>query len=394
MALDVIVVGGGIMGSGAAYHLAKDGLRVLVLEQFAVGHTRGSSHGPSRMIRLAYDAADYVQLARASYALWHEIEAESAQSLLVKTGGFDFGPPGASKLAGIRETYEALEVPFEALDRDEIVRRFPQFSLPDGTVGYYQGDYSILSADRCLDALVTQARRRGTAFSEGETVQDVRASREGVEVRTDKATYHAGRLVLAAGSWMRPLLQQLDLDLPLAVRKEQVAFFKPRGPTAFQPGRFPLFIQHFLDSPSLGSGFPIFGHSGVKLMLDRTGPRVDHGDPDRAVEQSGLERLRAYAAGILPALGTEIIEAVTCRYTMTPDEDFIIDRHPAHSQVVIASACSGHGFKFAVVVGHILADLATRGATSYNIERFRLDRPPLRTDAGGLDASSKATGTC
>jgi sarcosine oxidase len=181
---------------------------------------------------------------------------------------------------------------------------------------------------------------------------------------------------------MRPLLRQLDLDLPLTVRKEQVAFFTPRDPAPFLPGRFPLFVQHFPESPSLGSGFPIFGHAGVKLMLDRIGPEVDPGDTNRAVDESRLATLRAYVAGILPALGNDIIEAITCRYTMTPDEDFIIDRHPVHLHVVIASACSGHGFKFAVVIGRILADLAARGATAHNIERFRLDRPSLRTHAG------------
>jgi sarcosine oxidase len=144
------------------------------------------------------------------------------------------------------------------------------------------------------------------------------------------------------------------------------------------PGRFPLFIHRFPDTTSLGSGFPIFGHAGVKLMLDRTGPVVDPADPDRSVDESRLALVRKYVAGILPDLGDQVIDTVTCRYTMTPDEDFILDRHPGHPQIVIASPCSGHGFKFAVVIGRILADLATRGATSYPIERFRLDRPALR----------------
>jgi sarcosine oxidase len=174
------------------------------------------------------------------------------------------------------------------------------------------------------------------------------------------------------------LLHQLDLDLPLKVTKEQLAFFKPRDPAAFRPDRFPLFIHRFPGTTSLGSGFPIFGHTGVKMMLDRIGPEVDPTQPDDTIDQSRLNRLRAYVAGILPTLGDDIIETVTCRYTMTPDEDFVIDRHPAYPQIVIASPCSGHGFKFGIVIGRILADLAVRGETEYPIERFRLDRPALK----------------
>jgi sarcosine oxidase len=189
------------------------------------------------------------------------------------------------------------------------------------------------------------------------------------------------------------LLRQLELDLPLTVTKEQLAFFKPRDPTAFMPGRFPLFIHRFPNTTSLGSGFPIFHHSAVKMMLDRIGPHVDPDDPDHTINQPGLDRLRAYVSSVLPTLGDNIVETTTCRYTMTPDEHFIIDRHPAYPQIVIASPCSGHGFKFGIVTGRILADLAERGATEYNIERFRLNRPALITTAsknhrGGDDLES------
>ncbi|MBI1877000.1 MAG: N-methyl-L-tryptophan oxidase [Chloroflexi bacterium] len=380
---DVIVVGGGVMGCAVAYHLAKDGQRVLLLEQFAVGHAYGSSHGPSRIIRLAYDGADYVQLARAAYALWQDLEAESGESLMLKVGGFDFGPPDAFMLAGIGAMYQTLGVPFEAVDRDEIVCRFPQFNLPEDTMGYYQPDYSLLAADRCVATLAAEARRYGATLRENEPAHEIRATASGVAVRTEQGIYTAERLILSAGSWMRPLLQQLDLALPLTVTKEQLAFFKPPDPTLFMPDRFPLFIQRFPGTTSLGSGFPIFGHTGVKMMLDRIGPETDPDDPDCSIDQPRLDRLRAYVAGVLPGLGNDIVEAVTCRYTMTPDEDFVIDRHPAHPQIVIASPCSGHGFKFGVVIGRILADLAVRGTTEHPIGRFRLDRPALKNYARG-----------
>lgn len=381
---DVLVLGGGVMGCAAAYQVAKDGRRVILLEQYAVGHAMGSSHGPSRIIRLGYHRPDYVQLARGAYALWHALEAEAGERLLVKVGGLDFGAPDALLLREIRATYEALGIPFEALDRDEIARRFPQFRLPDATVGYYQPDYSLLAADRCVAVLAAQARRYGASIREHEAAREIEAQGSGVVVRTGQATYGADRLILCAGSWMPVWLRRLGLDVPLSVLKEQVAYFQPAEPALFMPGRFPLFIQRFAGTTSLGSGFPIFGHAGVKMMLDRTGPAVESESAERGIDEPLLQRLRTYVRDILPSLGDQIVEAVSCRYTMTPDEDFIIDRHPEHAQIVIASPCSGHGFKFASVIGHILADLALHGATEYDIRGFRLDRPALQPHAGAF----------
>jgi glycine/D-amino acid oxidase-like deaminating enzyme len=181
-------------------------------------------------------------------------------------------------------------------------------------------------------------------------------------------------VIVAAGSWTGHLLRSLDLDLPLTVLKEQLAFFEAANPADYLPGRLPLVIHRFPATTSLGSFFPIFDHAGVKIMIDRIGPSVAPDDPDRAIDQSSLERLRVYATELLPGLTGRIIEAVSCRYTMTPDEDFILDRHPEHPAIVIASPCSGHGFKFGIVIGSILADLALTGETPHDISRFRLDR--------------------
>jgi len=286
--------------------------------------------------------------------------------------------PGALRPLGVADVEAVGDRDRSRAHAHEIARRFPQFNLPDDTIGYYQPDYSLLAADRCVATLAGQARRHGARIHEHESVREIEPSGSSVVVRTEQATYKAERVILAAGSWMRLLLFQLDLDLPLTVTKEQVAFFKPRDASAFVPGRFPLFIHRFVGTTSLGSGFPIFGHAGVKLMLDRIGPVIQPDDADSVIVEPSLERLRAYVGDILPTLGDDIVEAVSCRYTMTPDEDFIIDRHPAYPQIVIASPCSGHGFKFGSVIGRVLADLAQRGATDYDIKRFRIDRPALK----------------
>jgi sarcosine oxidase len=371
---DVIVVGGGVMGCAAAYHLAKGGRRTLLFEQFGVVHAWGSSHGPSRIIRLAYDTADYLQLARAAFGLWRDLEVESGRTLLRTIGGLDIGVPGALALDQIRTTYEAAGVPFETLDREEIVRRYPKFQLPEETIGYYQPDYGLLAADQCVATLAELARRCGAWINEHERVLQIAPRGGGVEVRTSSGVYTAERLILSAGSWMRPLVGQLGIELPLTVSKELVVYFQPPDPEAYMPERFPIFIHRFPNTTTLGSGFPIFGHAGFKMIFDRVGPSIDPDDPDLAPAPGQLELLLRYAASVLPSLGSDVIETATCRYTMAPDEHFIIDRHPEHPQIVIASPCSGHGFKFGSVIGAILADLAVQGRTEYPIDRFQLDR--------------------
>jgi sarcosine oxidase len=367
------------MGAAAAWRLAKQGRRVTLLEQFALGHERGSSHGPSRMIRIAYDAPEYVALGQAAFALWDELQEEAGEALLLRTGGINAGLPHANEMAGIADTYERLGIPFERLDYAELGRRFPQMTFPEGTIALYQPDYGILAASRCVRTLADRARALGATLRDEEAVLAIAPDGEGVAVRTARGVYRAERLVLAAGSWMRPLLATLGIDLPLTVLKEQLAFFAVHDPAAHRPDRLPLVMHRFPGTTSLGSVFPIFDHAGIKVMLDRIGPAVDPDDPDRAIDPEILERQRAYAIGLLPGVTGEILETTSCRYTMTPDEDLVIDRHPRYPQIVFASPCSGHGFKFAPVVGQMLADLALRGETPYPTARFLHDRPSMQT---------------
>ena len=374
---DVIVVGGGVMGCAAAYQLAKDGQRVILLEQYTIGNRLGSSHGASRLFRLAHTIPEYVHLARAAYSLWYELESESGQQLMQPVDALDLGSPEA--LEKLRSTLQATGVPFELLDRDEIVDRYPHFSMPEETIGLVQDNYRMLRADRCVSTFAKQARQNGAMLAQEQTVTQIALTSGSVQVRTDSATYSAECVILCAGSWMGPLLRRLDLDLPLIVLKEHLTYYMPGDPSAWVPGRFPLFRHHLPGyGGRWGVGFPIFEHAGVKMILDCTGPMVDPGDPDRSVDQAVLSRIRAYVASLLPTLGDNLIEAETCRYTMTPDEDFILDRHPAYPQIILASPCSGHGFKFAPLIGRILADLAQQRTTAVNIERFRLERPALK----------------
>jgi monomeric sarcosine oxidase len=377
-AVDVVVVGGGAMGSGAAWRLARAGHRVRLLEQFALGHEKGSSHGPSRMIRIAYPAPEYVELGQEAFRLWDELQAESGESLLLGTHGMNVGVPHADAMEEVARTLETLGVPHERLDSEELRRRYPQYSFPDGSIGIYQEDYGILAASRCVAALAARARAAGAELHDEETVLEIAPDGDGVEVRTTRGSHRAQRVILTAGSWLRPLLAPLGIDLPLTVLQEQLAFFRVRDPEAHTPDRLPLLMHRFPGTTSLGSVFPIYGHEGVKVMLDRIGNAVvDPGNPDRAIDPLRLERLRDYATELIPGITGEILETTSCRYTMTADEDFVIDFHPEHRQIVIASPCSSHGFKFAPVIGQMLADLAVSGTTPYPTARFRHDRPAL-----------------
>jgi sarcosine oxidase len=378
-AVDVIVVGGGAMGSAAAWRLARAGHRVRLLEQFAFGHEQGSSHGPSRMIRIAYPAPEYVELGQEAFRLWDELqlEAGSSESLLLRTHGMNVGVPHADAMEEVARTLDTLGVPYERLDHDELGRRYPQYTFPEGSIGIYQEDYGILAASRCVAALAARARAEGAELYDEEPVVEIAPDGDGVTVRTTRGTHLAERVILTAGSWLGPLLALLGIDLPLTVLQEQLAFFRVLDPAAHTPDRLPLLMHRFPGTTSLGSVFPIYGHEGVKVMLDRIGLGVDPGNPDRTIDPARLERLRAYAAELMPGITGEILETTSCRYTMTPDEDFIIDHHPEHRQIVIASPCSSHGFKFAPVIGQVLADLAVNGVTPYPTARFSLARPAL-----------------
>jgi sarcosine oxidase len=370
---EVIVVGGGVMGCATAYHLAKRGRRVLLLEQFAIGHERGSSHGHSRIFRLVYDAPDYVELARAAYPLWRELESEAGVDLLLQTGGFDFADPATQSIEDTRATLVATGVPFELLDHAAVVQRFPQFAISERVVGIYQPDTGILDATKCVLTLASEAQSRGAIVQDKQPVRQIQTSDAGIVVHTDTAMYAADRLVVTAGSWARPLLSQVGLDLPLTVTKEQFAFFKPHDPELFAPGRCPIFVHHMAVGPAV-YGFPMYGLPGVKAAFHNAGPAIAPEIDDRDVDLDRLTELQAHLTRWLPQGAGDILLAQTCRYTCTPDHEFIIDQHPEYPQIVIGSPCSGHGFKFGVLIGSILADLTERGETSEPIERFRLGR--------------------
>ncbi len=376
---DVLIIGLGAMGSAAASHLAGRGARVLGLERYTPAHDQGSSHGRSRIIRQAYfEHPAYVPLLLRAYELWERLERDAGRRLLTYTGGLMIGSPDSPVVTGSIRSAQEHSLPYETLDAAEIRRRFPPFNPGPEVVALYETRAGVLDPEECIRAQLELAARRGAAlhFEEPALAWEAAPSGDRVRVTTARGTYEAARLVVAAGAWAPALLA--DLGLPLAVERQVLYWFEPLGDAQlFKADRFPIWIWEVRPDLDL-YGFPAQDGppGGVKVAFYRTG---DEGTCtpetiDRSVRSEEIGRMRTALAACMPALNGELRATLTCMYTNTPDQHFLIGAHPRHRQVVIASPCSGHGFKFASVVGEILADLALDGTTGHPIGLFDTGR--------------------
>jgi sarcosine oxidase len=369
----VIVVGVGAMGSSACLHLARRGAAVLGLEQFDIPHALGSSHGASRMIRMAYyEHPDYVPLLRRAYELWDELERSTGQKLLHLTGGLYLGPPDGGLVAGSLRAAREHGLEHEPLDAGAIGKRFPMFRVPAGWAGLCEPRAGFLLPERVVAVQAESAMRAGAELHGREPVIEWEAGPHGVTVRTPRAEYHAARLVFCGGAWSSRLLN--GLGVTLRVTRQVLGWVWPRRPELFSLGEFPVWA---IDKPdgSIYYGFPIIPASeatGLKVAWHGPGAETD---PDRVVrdpQPGDEETFRPALKEYLPDADGPLLSLRTCLYTNSPDHHFIIDRHPLHENVTIACGFSGHGFKFASVIGELLADLAMEGKSGLPAEFLRL----------------------
>lgn len=370
---DVIVLGLGAMGSAAAHALAGRGARVLGLEQYTAAHDRGSSHGGSRMIRFTlYREQAYVRLLARAYELWRQLERDAGVDVLAITGGLALGRPDHSVIdGGMRSARDAV-VPYEVLTPAEIRRRFPPFTPETHMIGVYEPSAGFLRPEAAIRAYLNLAGRRGAElhFNEPALRWEATPSGDRVRVVTETAVYEAGRLVITAGPWAAG--PGLGLDLPLTVARVVMFWFDPPGGIEpFLPDRFPVYVC-LPDGGDRFYGFPAHEgpRGGAKVAFSLRLSPCTPGTIDRTVHESEIALMREHLARCVPALDGPCIAARTCMYTNTPDLHFVIGPHPAAPQCIVAAGFSGHGFKFASVVGEILADLATEGATRHSIDFF------------------------
>jgi len=376
-AYDVIVVGCGGLGSAAAYWLAqRAGGDVLALEQFVLGHDRGSSQDHSRIIRRSYHDPTYIELAKPAYELWDNLEQASGVQVKVITGGLDLemvGTTGIKDLTHCAESLETHGIPFEKLDAAELMYRWPQFTLPDGARGLYQADSGLIDAAKANAVHIALARLHGATILDQTPVRDIRPHPDHVELLTDGGTFTARHVVLAGGAWSGPLLGHLGVDWPLTVTQEQVTYFATPHIREFAPDRFPIWIWRAKDE---FYGFPVYGEVATKAGQDVGGDEVTAETRSFELNQATRDRLVRFLESHIPRfLGPEL-RTKTCLYTMPPDRHFVIDTVPGQPNVTIA-VDGGHAFKFATLIGRILSQLALDGRTDYPIDAFQADRPAL-----------------
>jgi len=372
----IVVIGLGATGSAALSQLARRGIRAIGIEQFDIGHDLGSSHGPTRVIRLAhFENASYVPLLHRAYALWRELETLAKEPLIFLNGIVEIGPEDGVLIAGTLGAARTHRLPHEVLGARALMRRYPCYVLPDNFVAVLQADAGYIAADRVIAVNIRLAQEAGALVRAREKVLAIEPTSNGLRIRTDREAIDADGAIIAAGPWMSDFLR--DLKLPLRVTRQVVGWFEPDDVAQFTADRFPVFLLQ--SRYGFHYGFPALGHMGVQMgvkvakhhHLDET---VTPKSCARTVSARDEAEIRAPLAEHLPRVNGRLLSAQTCLYTMTPDDTFIIDRMPGFPHIVIASPCCGHGFKFSPVVGEIVADLVTQGTTRHDMTQFQLGR--------------------
>jgi len=358
------------MGSATVYELARRGTRVLGLDRFTPPHALGSSHGHSRIIRSAYwDDPSYVPLVARAYDSWRALEAASGHRLLYPTGALYLGATGSAFVRGARDSVQLNGIPHEELSGASLVRHAPALRPDPDTVAIWEPQAGVILPELAVSSFLTLAAQSGAELHFDEPLLQWAPDGDGVTVTTPDGTYHADRLVLALGAWMSQLVP--DLGMPLTVDRQVMLWFRPTaGSPSLAPDRVPCFMWEYAPG-HIWYAVPDMGE-GLKAGIHHGGETTDPDSARRDVSEQDIARVRPLIQRFVPDADPTPVASAVCFYTDTPDGHFLIDTHPRHPAVIIASPCSGHGFKFAGVIGEILADLAIAGETATDLSLFRI----------------------
>jgi sarcosine oxidase len=382
---DAIVLGLGAMGSATLYQLAKRGARVLGIDRYNPPHDLGSTHGDTRVTRLAIgEGTHYTPLVQRSHEIWRAIERETGADLLTMNGGLIVSSAAKSSFTHVPQFFEntvaaaeAYGIAHEMLDTAALRHRFPQLAIRDGETGYYEPSAGFVRPEACISAQLDLARKHGAEIHTGERVLSFEESRDAVSVMTGSATYTADTLIVAAGPWLPALLGE-RLSGNFKIYRQTLFWFDAGDKTGmFAADRFPIFIWELQQSRQGIYGFPAIDgpQGGVKIATEQYASTTSADDAQREVSQDEITAMyETYIAPNLPALTRRCVKAVSCLYTVTPDSQFVIDRHPYVRRVIVASPCSGHGFKHSAAIGEALAALATGGESPFDLSPFRFAR--------------------
>ncbi len=370
---DVIVVGLGTMGAASALTLADRGQKVLGLDAHHPPHAFGSHHGESRIIRKAYyEDPSYVPLIERSYRLWTALEARAKASLMTRTGGLMIGRPESGLVSGALQSARQHQLQHTVLSQQAMRDRFPVFQLDAEMVAVLEPDAGILYPEQCVQTLLDLATARGATLRYGEAVRSWQSTSDGVSVVTEQATYRAEKLVLVPGPWLGELAPALQSKL--TIERQVVLHVEPHAQAPlFRADKLPIFCLEEADG-NFFYGIPDLG-SGLKVGQHYAGPKHTRVDTvDRTVHPRDVDLVRAYLAHRMPGANGTLLSSLVCLYTDTPDLHFAIDHYPSHDNVVVASVCSGHGFKFAPVIGEVIGDLIAGNRPAFDLSLFNADR--------------------
>ncbi|XP_008306884.1 peroxisomal sarcosine oxidase [Cynoglossus semilaevis] len=370
---DCIVIGAGVQGSFTAHELVKKKQRTLLLEQFILPHTRGSSHGQTRIIRKAYELDFYTQLMHESYEMWAQLESESGVKL--QTGLLVLGPEDSHSYQMFKSTLQKNKIPSVALTPDNFNQHIPHFNLTEGDEAVVDIKAGVLFADRALRTAQRQFEKLGGIIRDKEKVIDIKPGPV-VTVSTTAGVYQAKSVVITAGPWANKLLAHTGLQLPLQVTKINVCYWKEKVPGSYSVNkRFPSFLQ--LDSKETMDhiyGLPSQEYPGLMKICLHTGSPTDPDQRDKQTDRSDIDILRRYITRCIPGLHPEPAVVESCMYTVTPDSHFVLDCHPEHRNIVIGAGFSGHGFKFGPIIGKLLSELSLGQVPSFDLSPFRIRR--------------------
>jgi sarcosine oxidase len=381
-----IVIGLGAMGSAATYQLAKKGNKVLGIDQFSPPHTYGSSHGDTRITRQAIgEGSEYVPLVLRSYDIWKEIERETGKKVLTVTGGLIMTSVegvirhGSNFFNQTVASAEKYGIVHHLLDADEIRKQFPQFKLKGNEKGYFEEKAGFLRPELCIDAQLELAQRYGASLAFNEKVLAFSVSnKDTVLVKTDKGDYEAEKAVISAGPWVTQFLGE-KYSQSFTINRQVLYWFDVEGSISqFEAPNFPIWIWEVgMTIEELMYGFPAIdgAHGGVKIAFEQYKTTTTPDTVSREVSKQEIEEMyKRYVQPHFVGLNEKCVKAVTCLYTVTPDHKFVIEAHPEFPQVIVASPCSGHGFKHSAAIGEILAQLATEARSEIDISAFSFQR--------------------
>lgn len=374
---DVIVLGGGIVGASTAYSLAKQGQNVLLIDQFEAGHTHGSSHGDGRVVRFNYTEAIYVEMAMLAYEKWASLAEAVGEPLLQETGLIEYGVAGDEAIAVTEKILKQYAIDYEKLDADEANRRFPQYHFEAGKDIIFQKGGAVAFATPAVKALWRLTEENGGQTQSGIRIETIDATPDSVTLASaDGQVFTAKQVVITGGGWTNMLTKQLDLDLPLTVTQEVLAYFAPKNDTVnHHVGTMPVMLDNH-KLPNTEAVFyclPIVDVQGVKVGWHHSGHNMNPDDA-RVIPDEVLSALSSWIERMFPHLECEPFEILTCLYTNTPDYHFILDKHPHYDNVTIGTGFSGHGFKFGSILGDLLADLVLGNEPAIALDTFKIAR--------------------